>query len=304
MNLTEYQHLQAERTFLTRQLAEMPADAVLTRKSDEARLRSVESRLAETKAPSPAPARARLTFRGRPVVGHHGVFAEFGTKATSCFADAVNKIAAALGGPLSATGPIPNRDQCQLLITNTAVGSFGFELEEHCPSRPLCDEASPATQALELTRSLLESTLGSDDELADSVSATDPRAVEAVRTFVEVLATNEAVCSLECGGRAFRFGDVGAVRKSLQRLSRDNLHGVEATLHGEFEGVLPASRTFEFRLSESGGIIRGKVGPAIVEPDSLNSHLHQPTTIIVNEMRVGSGKPRYVLTTLPTWNGA
>ncbi len=29
-------------------------------------------------------------------------------------------------------GPIPNRDQNQLLITNTAVGSFGFELEEYC----------------------------------------------------------------------------------------------------------------------------------------------------------------------------
>lgn len=304
MNLTEYQHLQAEHTFLTRQLAEIPAEAVLTRKSDEARLRSVESRLAETKAPIPAPARARLTFRGRPVVGHHGVFAEFGTRATSCFTDAVNKVAAALAGPLSATGPIPNRDQSQLLITNTAAGSFGFELEEHCPIRPLRDDASPATQALDLTRNLLQSTLGSDDELADFVSATDPRAVEAVRTFVEVLATNEAVCALECGGRTFRFEDVGQVRKSLLRLSRENLRGVAVELHGEFEGVLPASRTFEFRLSDGGNIIRGKVGSAIMEPNELNDHLHQATTITVNEMRVGAGKPRYELTEPPAWNGS
>lgn len=301
MNLTEYRHLQAEQSFLTRQLAELPASAALTRKSNESRLRSVESKLASSKIPNLTPAWARLTFRGRPVVGSHGVFAEFGTKATSFFADAVSKIAAALVGPLSASGPIPNRDQSQLLITNTAIGSFGFELEEHCQNQLPFGDESPAKQALELTRNLLQSTLGSDEELADSASATDPRAVEAVRAFVEVLATNEAVCALECGGKAFRFGDLGEVQKSLNRLSHDNLHEAETKLHGEFQGVLPKSRTFEFRLSDSGEVIRGKVGPAIVDPDPLNAHLHQPTTITVNEMRVGSGKPRYVLTVPPTW---
>jgi hypothetical protein len=121
---------------------------------------------------------------------------------------------------------------------------------------------------------------------------------------VEVLATNEAVCALECGGKAFRFGDVGEVRKSLLRLSHDNLHEAETKLHGELQGVLPKSRTFEFRLSNNGEIIRGKVGSAIIEPNKLNEHLGQPTTITVNEMRVGSGKPRYVLTAMPVWKGA
>lgn len=304
MNLTEYRHLQAEKNFLTRQLTELPPAATLTRKSNEARLCSVESKLAASKPLNLSPASALLTFRGRPVVGSRGVFAEFGTKATGLFTDAVNKVAAAFVGPLSPIGPIPNRDQSQLLITNTAVGSFGFELEEHCQNELPFGDDSPTRQALELTRNLLQSTLGSDEELADSASATDPRAVDAVRAFVEVLATNDAVCALECGGKAFRFDDVGEVRKSLLRLSHDNLHESETKLHGEFQGVLPKSRTFEFRLSDSGEVIRGKVGPSIVEPDTLNAHLHQPTTITVNEMRVGSGKPRYVLTVFPAWSGA
>jgi hypothetical protein len=37
---------------------------------------------------------------------------------------------ASLAAPLAAMGRIPNRDQHQLLITSTALGSFGFELDE------------------------------------------------------------------------------------------------------------------------------------------------------------------------------
>ncbi len=44
---------------------------------------------------------------------------------------------AALNGSLSMTGPIPNREQHPLLITGTAIGSFGFELEEYQATRQL-----------------------------------------------------------------------------------------------------------------------------------------------------------------------
>ena len=116
----------------------------------------VESELSSVAAPNREPARARLTFRGRPVVGQHGIFAEFGAKATSAFADAVAKVAAGLSGPLASMGPIPNRDESRLLITGTALGSFGFELEE----MPIGDQldfgedTSPG-KALELTQNLL-----------------------------------------------------------------------------------------------------------------------------------------------------
>ncbi len=139
-----------------------------------------------------SPARARLTFNGLPVIGSHSIFADFGMKAVSSFTDAVATVAASLSAPLAAMGPIPNRDQNQLLITNTAVGSFGFELEEY-RAQELLDDESAVAVALDLTQSLLQATLGQDDELAD----------------------NEAICTLQYGDKAMRFVDPGQVRRNI-----------------------------------------------------------------------------------------
>ena len=130
-------------------------------------------------------ARAKLTFDGVPVIRSHGIFADFGMKAVSSFTDAVASIAASLTTPLAAMGRIPNRDQNQLLITSTAVGSFGFELEEHSAEQLVLglENASPVAIALERTQALLQSTLGDDDALADIASETDPRALDKVRNF-------------------------------------------------------------------------------------------------------------------------
>lgn len=301
MNNEDRQHLLAERTFLQRLLAKTPATARLTRMSDEARLRKVEAQLAALPADERTPARARLTFDGVPVIRSHGIFADFGMKAVSSFTEAVASVAASLSAPLAAMGPIPNRDQNQLLITNTAVGSFGFELEEYRAEQLALEEASPVATALERTQALLQSTLGNDDDLADIASETDPRALDKVRTFLKVLADNSAVCALQYGGSGVRFTDVGQVSRSLARLAADNLHESEEQLRGEFVGVLPNSRSFEFRLASDGQIIRGKVSPRVQNVDTINDHLHSAVQIYVTRTQVGNGRPRYLLTQMPQW---
>lgn len=301
MNNEDRQHLLAERTFLQRLLAKTPATARLTRMSDEARLRKVEAQLAALPADERTPARARLTFDGVPVIRSHGIFADFGMKAVSSFTEAVASVAASLSAPLAAMGPIPNRDQNQLLITSTAVGSFGFELEEYRAEQLALEEASPVATALERTQALLQSTLGNDDDLADIASETDPRALDKVRTFLKVLADNSAVCALQYGGSGVRFTDVGQVSRSLARLAADNLHESEEQLRGEFVGVLPNSRSFEFRLASNGQIIRGKVSPRVQNVDAINDHLHSAVQIDVTRTQVGNGRPRYLLTQMPQW---
>ena len=301
MNNEDRQHLLAERTFLQRLLAKTPATARLTRMSDEARLRKVEAQLAALPADERTPARARLTFDGVLVIRSHGIFADFGMKAVSSFTEAVASVAASLSAPLAAMGPIPNRDQNQLLITSTAVGSFGFELEEYRAEQLALEEASPVATALERTQALLQSTLGNDDDLADIASETDPRALDKVRTFLKVLADNSAVCALQYGGSGVRFTDVGQVSRSLARLAADNLHESEEQLRGEFVGVLPNSRSFEFRLASDGQIIRGKVSPRVQNVDAINDHLHSAVQIDVTRTQVGNGRPRYLLTQMPQW---
>jgi len=295
VNGGEYLHLLGERTALARMLAETPEEDVIDRASLSARLKRVEAALAEVASAPKEPERVRLTFRGQPVVGSYGVFVEFGMKAVHGFAESVTALAASLTGPLAASGPIPNRGQHQLLITNTAIGSFGFELEAHRTAQSHESDASTVTQALERTLSILRGTQGSDEELADAAAEADRRVLDKVRAFLGVLADHEAVCAVVFGETQVSFTDVGQVRTSIARLSQENVRDEPQQLTGVLQGVLPSARLFEFRLSDSGQVIRGKISPRVSDPEALQRDLHRPVTLQVTVKRVGGGRPRYLL---------
>jgi hypothetical protein len=91
------------------------------------------------------------------------------------------------------------------------------------------------------------------------------------------------------------FSDVGQVRTSIERLSQENLREETEELRGELQGVLPKARAFEFKLTDSSQVIRGKISPTVVDPEVLNRELNRPTVIKVMVTRVGRGRPRYVL---------
>ena len=299
---TEQQSLFSERSSLERMIAETPETDVIDLRSLKVRLERVNRQLAEQVLDARLPAKARLTFRGRPVIGSHGIFAEFGLTATKSFTDAVALLAASLETELAATGPIPNRTQNQLLITSTALGSFGFELEEYREATlPLGDE-NPVAEALKQVQGLMRGAAeGSDDELTDVASGQDPRAVAAVRDFLKKLIDNEAVCSVAIGDKAFSFSDVGEVQRSFVRLGQENLHEVEQPFKGSFQGCLPKRRTFEFKVADTGDVISGKIGPTVNDPGAINHHLSQEVQIQLTATRVGQGRPRFVLNMLPQW---
>ncbi len=295
MNRGEHIRLLAEKAALERMLADTPEEDAMDHASLGARLANVLATLGSAETEEREPARVRLTFKGRPVVRSHGVFAEFAMKAVSGYAESVTAMAASLHAPLGKTGSIPNRDQHQLLITSTALGSFGFELEEHRAAQLALDDAGGVAQALDRVQALLRGTQGTDDELADSAVEVDRRALAKVRAFLETLADNDAVCAVQVGGSVVAFSDVGQVRTSVKRLSHENLHEAEEELSGELQGVLPKARAFEFKLAGGPQVIRGKIAPEIEDPDALNSELHREVTIKVMVTRVGNGRPRYLM---------
>jgi hypothetical protein len=301
MNHRERNELLAEKGALLRLLADIPEEDVLDRMSFQSRLDDVEARL-DAEPAKREPARARLTFRGKPVVGSHGILADFAATASKAFTDAVSMMAAAQTGPLAPVGPIPDRGANQLLITSTAIGSFGFEFEE-VPSNSLLWDESPVVQALEQTQNVLLASTQSDDDLADVVAGTDLRAIAAVKFFLDTLVGNEAVCALEFENKTFRFDDMIQIQRSLDRLSAENLHEDLQTITGEFTGILPNRRTFEFKRAENSieksGVFTGKISREIADPDLLNKHLHKNTHAQFTITRVGSGRPRYILNSLP-----
>lgn len=276
-------------------LATIPEGNVIERMSLESRLRSARAALAVL--PQEVAPKARLTFRGKPVFGSRGIAADFGSKAAGAFSDAFAAVAAGLSEGLRYMGPIPNRDKNQLLITGTAIGSFGFEFELPTPEPSLFPEAERAREAMAKIEALFRlAAEGSDDEVAEVIEEVHPRAVKKVYEFLELLVQQRALCGLEFADRFFRYADYEQIKASCERLKDENIQQREETYQGEFQGVLPAGRTFEFRLSDQEQLIRGKVDLGIEDPDVLNREwLHKPVTVKLNLMQVGRGRPRFTL---------
>ena len=281
-------------------LAAIPEGNVIERMSLESRLESARAALAALPQQMIAP-KARLTFRGKPVFGSHGIAADFGGKAAGAFSDAFAAVAAGLSESLRDMGPIPNRDKNQLVITSTAIGSFGFEFELPAPDpSSLFPETEKAQEAMAKIEALFRlAAEGTDDEVAEVIEEVHPRAVKKVYEFLDLLVQQQAWCGLEFADRFFRYADYEQIKASSERLKADNIQEREHTYRGEIQGVLPTGRTFEFRLADQEGLIKGKVDLAIADPDVLNREwLHKPVTVKLNVMQVGQGRPRFTLMTL------
>jgi len=297
MTYEEYIAVSSEIKELESLLAEIPEENLIERLGLESRLVSARSAI-DNFTEYQLIHKARLTFRGRPVFGSHGIAADFASKAAGAFTDAVSAVAAGLAENLSYMGPIPDKQKNQLLITGTAIGSFGFEFELPPPiGGGWFPEPSKAENALDKVQELFRlASEGNDDEIAELVDEIHPRAVKKAADFLNYISQQEAWCGLEFKDRYFRFQDIDQLKASAERLREDNIHESEDTYFGEFQGVLPASRNFEFKLSDQEGILKGKVGHEIEDADLLNrDFLHKPVSVKLHVIQVGQGRPRFTL---------
>jgi hypothetical protein len=299
MNRTEFTHAQAEIGFLDR-IAQKPGLSTLARLSIKSRKDQVNAGLRDPGRGAFSPAKAIVTYRGAPVRGVHGIVAEFGSAATAKFSDAVAAIAASLSGTLNDFGPIPNKAQNQILITGTALGSFGFEFEE-APAveaqLPL-EGTTPVSQAFELVAELLEASTKSDEELSEPASRLGARAIAMVSEYLDKLIAYEAFCSVSTRDHVFSFSSVDQVRISRSRLSTENIIEEPVDFSGEFLGVFPAERRFEFK-TQDGEVLHGRISADVESPEQINSRLNELFTIHVIARTVGKGRPRYTLTKRP-----
>ncbi len=295
------QHLLAEKQTVENLLAQTPPDDVLEWNSFAARLDVLNSQIAQV-ASLKIPARSIITYRGRPVFGSHGVASAFGLQATRAYTKLVQNIAAQWhrNQPLGARGTVPDSQKFDLLIVGTALGSFGFEVEERIEEQLSLEEQSVLARSLSKTHQLLQSTLGTDDELTEAITDLDPRVLSALRAFLEVLQKNDAVCAIESDAGRFHFDSSAQVTQSARRLQGANIHREETELVGAFEGVLPTPRTFEFR-QENGSVVFGKIGPQVADIALINTKTGVPTRVKATSHRVGEGKPRYVVNETPRW---
>ena len=310
MSYDEYISYASEIKQLEDMLACIPAEQVISRMGLQSRLESARNAIAGCDVRHLSQ-KARLTFKGKPVSGSHGATAEFASKASLSFTEAFSAVVAGISDNLRYMGPIPDKDKNQLLITGTAIGSFGFEfelpsdvLENSLQQEEFFPQAEKPRNRPELAMQKLEklfqvAAMGTDDEIAELVDEIHPRAVKKASEFLDYLAEQDAWCGLEFQETVFRFGGVGQVRETAARLKANNIRETEETHQGEFQGVLPRGRTFEFKVSKGNLILRGKVGADIEDADILNRQfLHENVSVNFLVIQVGQGRPRYTLQAL------
>ena len=305
MDVHEYRFLLSERAALRDLIDRAPPGSVITKMSFENRLRQVEEQLESFGGCSPRVVNARLTFRGKPIMGSRGIDAEFGSDAAKLFANAVRTVGASNYAPLSSRGPVPHGEDYRLLITNMARGSFGFQFEQASQQLPLAGESTPVELAIAQFKGILEASVGTDEQLAEAIIETDQRALGEIRKFLKIVADSDAVCALEFCGDQFKFIDVDQVRRSESRLSEDNIREDDVTLTGYFEGFLPISRRAEFHITQAnadflneaiGTVISGKVESDVDEAiRDINEILKRVVRVDAHTRRVGDGRPRYVI---------
>lgn len=300
MNAIMYTNLSSEKKHLQELLKNIPVENVIDRLGLESRLEEVESHLGTTNSYH-IPKKAKLTFRGSPVIGSEAISATFASKATNFFSDAVAAVAAGLSGTLKFMGPIPFNKTNQLMITGTAVGSFGFEFELPRPdSSDLVPEHSIVEKAVNDIRQLFEiASIGTDDDLVDLIDEIHPRAVKRICKFLNFLDEQNARCGLEFNDKFFRFQDKHQLESVISRLNEDNRSTKVIPFTGVFRGILPSINTFDFKNEIDGDVIRGKIAPEVAEKDLINPNwLFKKVTVNFTVIVIGNSKPKYVLKSL------
>lgn len=276
----------------------------LSMRSLQQRLNEVTTQLEEHAVPRAEPARVTLTFRGDPVVGAYGIFAQFASNALTSFTNAVSAVGASMRRGLKPDGRLPDRLHYRFLVTGVARSSFGFVLEEvPTTSQPTLelDVPTPASEALNRTLDILDASRAVDEEaVSEAISDLDSRAVNAVRLFVKRLDIGSAHGALVSNDRQIVFSTVREVKAARAILDRNNVSTEAQVLTGTFLGALPEQRRFEFMVADV-GVIRGSIDKSVDDPVRFNQHSGSRARISVKVTRVGSAPRKYVLLEEPVF---
>lgn len=304
MNQSQYSSLIAEINTVSDLLARAQSGSILQRKSFEYRLKELREKL-KTVDKLRIKKKAVITFRGKPVDGSKGITADFSGKAIDGLNEMVATVVASLNNDLKHKGPIPNRTKNQLMITGTAVGSFGFEFELPEPDYDLVAQRSMTEDALSEILSLLgKTTEGTDDDLVELISNIHPRAIKKISDFLVILQKNEALFAMQYENNIFRIKNEAQLDTIINRLDDRNIHITTETYQGRFQGFLPNSRTFEFYEKSSGDIIKGKLDASIDNHEIINKkYLDKPVDVTFNVVQLGQAKPKYSLSSLSDISG-
>jgi len=279
-------------------LSVIPEEDVLGRRSLTARRAILVQELATLSAATHPAAHAAVYFGGAPVLGSRGIDATFASKALTNYEDFVTKIwAQRQHGNLPASGPVRDRHDARLHVTGVVRGSFGFELAEL--DGPTSTEGTPLRDAVDLATRAIIAAGESDDALADAAEDLDSRAFAALRDFFTVLKKGGASVRVVTDDLDRSF-DVSEVLAAAERTQGTLTEEQNVPVSGEFLGVLPERRTFEFRRDD-GTVLRGRVSEEMLPGDLRQLNPEWATKRCIAHLRIVTltsrtrSRQRYIL---------
>lgn len=272
MSQRELKFLQSEVATLEGLLADLSQDRVIERLGFQSRLEEARQQLAQAQS-KPRAYSLPITFRGDPVEGSRSIDAGFASEALKAFVEATDTVAASLtNSDLKERGRLPSAGERSLRIVDTALGSFGFELELPPLSKeyeqvqqdlldPLAGSilTDPYIVAIMTTFALIEEAASMDENaISDLIAEIHPRAATKVRAFAKVLYDHHALFAAEFNGQSVQLVRHEEVQHVMDSLDDANINESIETLSVTIQGILPEARKFEARL-ESGEVVNGKI---------------------------------------------
>lgn len=293
----EYLFLASEKQELEKILQSLNPSKAIQRMTLEDRLASVNSKIEAYQKKNVK--KAVLTFRGDPVVGSKGIYADFASEAMSVFSDVYAAVVAGLKGTLSNSGPITDKASNNILITGTAVGSFGFEFElpkQQNKQKELFSGKDIHDESIEFIQKLFNlSDKTPDDDVAEIVASVPQRTIRTFNNFLDLLEKYKAWCGLAFEGKTFQYENLEQVGNSIRRLRFENIYEDDKDFTGIITGILPGFRELQFDVEGTDDIIRCKIGGAI-DPGELEKEWSKKmVTLTLNIVKVGNGRRRYTL---------
>lgn len=242
-------------------LSRLPVGASLSRRSLEARVKSLRDELQTISSRQDTTASAALFFGGARVQGSRAIDADFAARSIKAFQDLVSKkTLERTQRPLGQRGPLPEKDVARLNIIGTAPGSFGFLLEENGSDAPPLF-TSAVKEALNDALNVLSGFATDDDEkFASLLSSIDPRVLVTVKEFFRVLHEGEGTIRIVEDEREASLGRL-EVERAFNRAEQSEIAEDDIPFAGRLIGILPVTRSFEFVRDDTGAVIKGKIGP-------------------------------------------
>jgi len=263
MKRLDLEALYADRETVRTMLAQLGDDDPIGRLSFGSRLAAIEAEIHRLAAATETTGSVALLFSGNPVHGSRSIAADFATSALKSFQDLVTKrIAGDEFGRLGTRGRLPERTASTLAIRELVRGSVGFVLEEHSENAELAD--TPIKKAIvEVTSIISQAAAEAEEEFEASVETLDPRILVSLRDFFQTLDDSGAAVRIVEESRDASL-DSQAVHRARIRVDATEVRDIESeSIVGELLGLLPDSRRFEMKLSDTGEVIRGSVGAAL-----------------------------------------